>query len=133
MTASHATGAAGAWLNAEACLWVAAAVRHEIERLPSTRTAILKHVSTVIEPVVRAYAAEREPRRGSEPGTPTVPQPAPNGRVAPMTTNDAAEALRVGPRQVRNMLTAGHLDGERIGGHWLIDPASVERFVEARR
>ena len=132
MTVSHATGDAGAWLNAEACLWVAHAVKHEIKRLPPTRAAILKHVSTVIEPVVRAYAAERDPRVSAT-GSRTVPQPEANGNVARMTTRDAADAIGISARQVTNHLHAGSLDGERIGGHWLIDPASVERFVEARR
>ena len=42
-----------------------------------------------------------------------------------MSVEDAATALAVDSRQVRNLITSGALDAQRVGRAWLVDPASV--------
>jgi len=42
-----------------------------------------------------------------------------------MSVADAAAALDVNPRQVRNLIDAGALDAQRVGRAWVVDAASV--------
>ena len=42
-----------------------------------------------------------------------------------MSVADAAAALDVDPRQVRNLIDAGALDAQRVGRAWAVDAASV--------
>jgi excisionase family DNA binding protein len=45
----------------------------------------------------------------------------------PLTTEEAAEELGYHVNHVRRLLRAGTLEGERVGGLWLIDREEVER------
>ena len=43
-----------------------------------------------------------------------------------LTTKETAEALKISPTRVRQMLQDNVLKGEKIGRDWMIDPSSVE-------
>lgn len=43
-----------------------------------------------------------------------------------LTTKETAEALKISPTRVRQMLQDNVLKGEKIGRDWMIDPRSVE-------
>src|SRR5262249_61695412 len=43
-----------------------------------------------------------------------------------LSVADAAHALQVSPRRVRQLLAARSLPGVRIAGRWLVSPAAVE-------
>lgn len=58
----------------------------------------------------------------AEPG-PTTETPPPS---APMTTSQAADRMHVSSSRVRLLLRAGALAGERVNGHWHVDPAALE-------
>lgn len=45
-----------------------------------------------------------------------------------MGAAEAADSLDVSPRRVRQMLEAGSLPGQRVGGSWVIRRADVERL-----
>lgn len=47
--------------------------------------------------------------------------------AGPLTVADAARRLGVSPSRVRAMIGAGQLDASKVGGRWLVDPATVER------
>ena len=44
---------------------------------------------------------------------------------------EAAVSLGVDPRRVRALLAAGQLEGRRVGGRWLVEPASVAHRARA--
>jgi excisionase family DNA binding protein len=44
-----------------------------------------------------------------------------------MSVSDAAGVLSLSPARVRLLASSGDLDAEKVGGHWLIDRAAVER------
>ena len=45
-----------------------------------------------------------------------------------LTVPEAAELLGYHVDHVRRLLKAGKLEGERVGGRWLIAPQEVERI-----
>jgi excisionase family DNA binding protein len=45
-----------------------------------------------------------------------------------MDAAEAADSLHVSPRRVRQMLEAGSLPGQRVGGSWVIERADVEQL-----
>ena len=47
-----------------------------------------------------------------------------------MTVTEAAQALRVSPRTVQDMLAAGQLPGRLIGNKWRISPRALDRFLD---
>jgi excisionase family DNA binding protein len=49
-----------------------------------------------------------------------------------VTTREAGERLLVSPRQVRNLVRAGTLDGRKVGPSWRITNDSLERLAEDR-
>jgi hypothetical protein len=58
----------------------------------------------------------------AEPGPPAeTPPPS-----ATMTTSQAADRMHVSPSRIRQLLRAGALAGERVDGHWHVDPAALE-------
>lgn len=48
-----------------------------------------------------------------------------------MTVDEAAEALRVHPRTVLDMLRDGRFPGRKVGNGWRIDPEAVKRWLDA--
>lgn len=51
----------------------------------------------------------------------------------PFTMGQTARELGIQMAQTRNLVTVGVLDGEKIGGRWLISRASVERRKQTVR
>ena len=49
-----------------------------------------------------------------------------------LSVADAAQALQVSPRRVRQLLADRSLPGVRIGGRWLVSPAGVEHRSRSR-
>ena len=64
----------------------------------------------------RAFVASAKPG-------PTAETPPPS---APMTTSQAADRMHVSSSRVRQLLRSGALAGERVDGHWRVDPAALE-------
>ena len=48
-----------------------------------------------------------------------------------MTTEEAAQALRVSARTVQDMLAAGRLPGRLIGNKWRISPKALNNFLDS--
>lgn len=48
-----------------------------------------------------------------------------------MSVADAAEELDVSPRRVRQLLAAGRLPGQQIGGTWVIERVSLDELLRA--
>lgn len=44
-----------------------------------------------------------------------------------LSVSEAAEQLGVNQARARHLISAGELDAVRLGGRWVVDPASVER------
>jgi len=42
---------------------------------------------------------------------------------------DAAEALEVSPRRVRQLIADGHLRANRVGRSWVIERSDLDRLV----
>jgi hypothetical protein len=95
----------------------------------------------LVEQVRDAYAdiceAARqfsESHRVAEPGSTAMVDAAVGASSARgWTTEQVSKCVGLKPRRVRQLLADEVLDGVRVGGQWLVDPASVELFVEARR
>jgi hypothetical protein len=47
-----------------------------------------------------------------------------------ITTSEAAALLHLSSRRVRQLLTAGLLFGQVVGGRWMVDPASVNTYLQ---
>lgn len=48
-----------------------------------------------------------------------------------MTVEETAEALRVHPRTIMDMLRDGRFPGRKVGNGWRIDPDAVKRWLGA--
>ena len=46
----------------------------------------------------------------------------------PFTVPETAQQLDYHPDHVRRLLKTGTMQGEQVGGRWLIDPAEVQRI-----
>lgn len=46
-----------------------------------------------------------------------------------MTLEETAEALRVNPRTIQDLLSAGKFPGRKVGNGWRISPAAVEAWL----
>lgn len=55
-----------------------------------------------------------------------------SGVSGEMTTQEAAEMLRMTPRRVSQLLTAGALKGRKVGRSWLVDRESVLTLRDVR-
>jgi excisionase family DNA binding protein len=49
------------------------------------------------------------------------------------TVDEVAAYLKYSPKQIRDWLADGTLQGERWGRQWRITRAAVEKFIESRR
>lgn len=55
-------------------------------------------------------------------------------RMTPLTPQEAAEALGLNERTVRNWLNAGRVPwGYKIGFRWKIDPTILATWMESQR
>jgi excisionase family DNA binding protein len=49
----------------------------------------------------------------------------------PVSIQEAAERLELHPGRVRRLVSQGLLDGEKIGGRWLVDESAIRLRIEA--
>jgi excisionase family DNA binding protein len=50
-----------------------------------------------------------------------------------LTVEEAAERLRVKPRTMRKWAQTGEISAWKAGRDWRIDPADVQRYIDAHR
>lgn len=105
---------------------LAAAGRVTTQDLAETRDAFAE-----IREAAREWVTARVSAGGSVSAGQTE-MPAPSKHEIEISTERAADMLRLTPRRVRQLLAAGLLEGRRVGPTWLVSRQSVLLYRDLR-